>query len=194
MLEFLKGPFLVLNFSYYILMTFLMVLSVILLPQLIILLYSNWLLNLILIWHCGLGTVDWGRKWLFDFNAGKTQLILFHWSNNTGAVDIKMGLLLRKICLLRCWGWLSSLNWIGVLTLSQLLKVPPRKLEPWFVLRSFFVLKLLWISINLPYGHAWNTVVISRLLLLVVTWNCWKSYKNGYCMIFLSPFQGCLCQ
>ena len=22
-------------------------------------------------------TVDWGRKWLVDFNAGKTQLILF---------------------------------------------------------------------------------------------------------------------
>ena len=31
MLEFLKGPFLVLQFSYYILMTFLMILSVILL-------------------------------------------------------------------------------------------------------------------------------------------------------------------
>ena len=26
------------------------------------------------------GTVDWGRKWLVDFNAGKTQLILFDWS------------------------------------------------------------------------------------------------------------------
>ena len=23
--------------------------------------------------------VDWGRKWLVDFNAGKTQLILFDW-------------------------------------------------------------------------------------------------------------------
>ena len=22
-------------------------------------------------------TVDWGRKWLVDFNAGKTQLVLF---------------------------------------------------------------------------------------------------------------------
>ena len=35
-------------------------------------------------------TVDWGRKWLVDFNAAKTQLVLFHWSNNTGAVDVKM--------------------------------------------------------------------------------------------------------
>ena len=34
-------------------------------------------------------TVDWGRKWFFDFNAGKTQLVLFHWSKNTGAIDVK---------------------------------------------------------------------------------------------------------
>ena len=29
-------------------------------------------------------TVDWGRKWLVDFNAGKTQLVPCDWSNNTG--------------------------------------------------------------------------------------------------------------
>ena len=28
-------------------------------------------------------TVDWGRKWLVDFSAGKTQLVLFEWSNKT---------------------------------------------------------------------------------------------------------------
>ena len=28
-------------------------------------------------------TVDWGRKWLVDFNAGKTQLVSFDQSNNT---------------------------------------------------------------------------------------------------------------
>ena len=35
-------------------------------------------------------TVDWGRKWLVDFNAGKTQLVSFDWSKNTGAIDVKM--------------------------------------------------------------------------------------------------------
>ena len=35
-------------------------------------------------------TVDWGRKWLFDFNAGKTQLVSFDQSKNTGATDVKM--------------------------------------------------------------------------------------------------------
>ena len=34
--------------------------------------------------------VDWGRKWLLDFNAGKTQLVLFNQSNNTGAINMKM--------------------------------------------------------------------------------------------------------
>ena len=34
--------------------------------------------------------MDWGRKWLVDFNAGKTQLVSFDQSNNTGAIDVKM--------------------------------------------------------------------------------------------------------
>ena len=35
-------------------------------------------------------TLDWGRKWLVDFNAGKTQLVLFDRSNNNGSIDVKM--------------------------------------------------------------------------------------------------------
>ena len=35
-------------------------------------------------------TVDWRSKWLVDFNAGKTQPVLFDRSNNTGAIDVKM--------------------------------------------------------------------------------------------------------
>ena len=35
-------------------------------------------------------TVDWGKKSLVDFNAGKTQLVLFDQSKNTGAVDVKI--------------------------------------------------------------------------------------------------------
>ena len=35
-------------------------------------------------------TVDWGRKWLADFNAGKTQLVSFDWSNNNGSIDKKI--------------------------------------------------------------------------------------------------------
>ena len=34
--------------------------------------------------------VDRGKKWVVGFNARKTQLVLFDWSNNTGAIDVKM--------------------------------------------------------------------------------------------------------
>ena len=34
--------------------------------------------------------VDWGRKWPIDFNAGKTELVSFDRSNDTGAIDLKM--------------------------------------------------------------------------------------------------------
>ena len=34
--------------------------------------------------------MDWAKKWLVDFNAGKTQLVSFDWSNNNGSIDVKM--------------------------------------------------------------------------------------------------------
>ena len=76
--------------------------------------------------HCGLG-----KKWLFDFNAGKTQLVLFDRSNNTGCIDVKMdGFVLEEKPSFKMLGltFSSKLGW--VLTLSLLLKLPPRKLEP----------------------------------------------------------------
>ena len=37
-------------------------------------------------------TVDWGKKWLVDFNVGKTQLaVSFDRSNNSGSIDVNMG-------------------------------------------------------------------------------------------------------
>ena len=98
-LEFLKGPFLVLHFFYSILITFLMVLSVILLSILMILLYSNCDQVSDLLQHLELAselesglqdTMDWGRKWLVDFNSGKTHLVSFDRSNNFDAINVKI--------------------------------------------------------------------------------------------------------
>ena len=36
-------------------------------------------------------TVDWSKKCLVDFNAGKTQLVSFDGSNNNSSIDVKMG-------------------------------------------------------------------------------------------------------
>ena len=75
-------------------------------------------------------TVDWGKKWLFDFNAGKTQLVLFDRSNNNGSIDVKKdGSVLEEKSSFKMLGLTFSSNWIGVLKLSLLLKLPPRKLE-----------------------------------------------------------------
>ena len=42
-------------------------------------------------------TVEWCKKWLVDFNAGKTQLVSFDGANNTGSIDVKMdGSVLEK--------------------------------------------------------------------------------------------------
>ena len=35
-------------------------------------------------------TVDWDKKWLVGFNAGKTQLFWFDWSNNNSSINVKM--------------------------------------------------------------------------------------------------------
>ena len=49
--------------------------------------------------------MDWGKKWLVDFNAGKTQLVSFDQSNNNGSIDVKMdGSVLEEKSSLRCWG------------------------------------------------------------------------------------------
>ena len=59
-------------------------------------------------------TVDWGRKWLVDFNAGKTQLVSFDRSNNTGAIDVKMdGSILEEKTSFKMLGltFSSKLDW-----------------------------------------------------------------------------------
>ena len=59
-------------------------------------------------------TVDWGRKWPVDFSAGKTQLVLFDRSKNTGSIDVKMdGALLEEKTSFKMLGltFSSKLDW-----------------------------------------------------------------------------------
>ena len=50
----------------------------------------NWPLNLNRIYEI-LEVTGSGRKWLADFNAGKSQLVLFDRSNNIDAINVKIG-------------------------------------------------------------------------------------------------------
>ena len=59
-------------------------------------------------------TMDWGRKQLVDFNAGKTQLVSLDRSKNTGAIDVKMdGSVLEKKTSFKMLGltFSSKLDW-----------------------------------------------------------------------------------
>ena len=59
-------------------------------------------------------TIGWVRKWHVDFNTGKTQLVLFDRSNNSGSVDVKMeGFILEKKLCFKMTGlsFSSELDW-----------------------------------------------------------------------------------
>ena len=61
-------------------------------------------------------TVDRGKKWLVDLNAGKTQLVLFDRPNNTGSIDVKMdGFILDGKSSLKMLGlnFSSKLDWVS---------------------------------------------------------------------------------
>ena len=67
--------------------------------------------------------MDLGRKWIFGFNARKSQLVLFDQSYNTDVIDVKMdGPDLEKMSRLP---FSCRLDW--ALTLFLLLKLPPKK-------------------------------------------------------------------
>ena len=58
--------------------------------------------------------MDWGKKRLVDFNAGKTQLVLFDQSNNNGSIDVKMdGSVLEEKSSFKMLGltFFSKLDW-----------------------------------------------------------------------------------
>ena len=116
---FLKVSFLVLHFSHPALMT-LMMLPVILLSLLMILdqafdLCQQWELAFALkydLWD----TVNRCRKWLFDFNAGKSQLVLFGWSNNSDVFNVKVdGSVLKEKSFFKMLGLSFSfkLDWVS---------------------------------------------------------------------------------
>ena len=72
----------------------------------------------------------------------------------------------------------SRLDW-GSCIIS-IAKTASRKIRALIRSIKFLFLMMLCISINLPYAHAWKTVVMCGLVLLFVRWNCQISYKNGY--------------
>ena len=74
-------------------------------------------------------TVDRSRKWLVDLIARKSQLVSFDWSNNTGAIDVKMdgSVVEEKSSFKMPWlTFTSKLDWGSYISL--LLKLSPKEL------------------------------------------------------------------
>ena len=126
-------------------------------------------------------TADCGRNWVVDFNAVKTQLVyLTSLIIPVLLIRNQATLLLRKKSSFKMlvFSFSFKLDWGSyVITIVKLFSW---KLEPWFVLWSLFLLRLICISINLTYGLSWNPVFMSRLVLLASTCNCWINYKNRF--------------
>ena len=57
--------------------------------------------------------MDWGKRWLVDFSAEKTQLVSFDLSNNIGFIDLKMNgsVLEEKIFKMLGLTFSSKLDW-----------------------------------------------------------------------------------
>ena len=117
-------------------------------------------------------TVEWGRNWLVNFNAGKTQLISFDWPKNIRAIDVKMdGYVLMEKSTIKMLELTFSfkLDW-GSYIISTA-KTASKKIGALVRSIKFLSPEVALISINLPYGHVWNAVVMSCLVVLVATWN-----------------------
>ena len=105
-------------------------------------------------------SVDWDRKWLVYFNVGKAQLVSYGLCNNSVAIDGKMG-----GSVLEGKSSQSSKFDCGS-SLSLFVKLPSGKSEPLIHPMKFLSVEACCKS---KYDLAWNTVVMSGLMLVVVT-------------------------
>ena len=116
-------------------------------------------------------TLGWVRKWLVNFNAGKTQqLVLFDRSNDAFAIDVKMSrsVLEEKLSFKTLGLTFSSTSDWGPYIIS-VAKTASRKIGVFILSMKSLSPERILISINLPYDLAWNVVISSGLVLLAAT-------------------------
>ena len=99
---------------------------------------------------------------------------MFDRSNDTGSIDVKIdGSVLEEKSSFKMLGltFSSKLDW-GSYIIS-IAKTASKNIGALIRSMKFLSLEVaLYPYINLPYVHAWNTVVTSGLVLLVAVWNC----------------------
>ena len=118
-------------------------------------------------------TMNWGKKWLVDFNAWKTQLVLFDQSNNTGSIDVEMGgSVLEEKAFFKMLEltFPSKLDW-GSYIIS-IAKTASKKIGALICSMMFLSPEVALYLYKSTICPLWNTVVMSGLVPLVATWNC----------------------
>ena len=122
-------------------------------------------------------TVDWGKTWLVDFNARKTQLVSFERSYNNGSLDVKMNaFVLEKKSSFKMLGLTFSSNFNWGSYIISITKTASKKIGVLICSMKFLspdVVLYLYKPTMECYFNVW-------LVLLVAIWNCWISYKSGY--------------
>ena len=112
-------------------------------------------------------------EWLVDFNARETQLVLFGWSNNTGAIDVKMdGSVLEKKLSFKMLGltFCYKLDWCAYII--SIAKSASKKIGSLIYFMKFISPEVALYLYKSNIHPCMYTVVISGLVPLLVTWNC----------------------
>ena len=133
-------------------------------------------------------TVDWGKNWLVDFNTGKTQMVSFDQSNNTGFIDVKMdGSVLEERSSFKMLEltFSSKLDWASyIISVAKTAFKKIRVLIHSMKFLSSEVVLCLYKSTICPCMkyccQVWASAPGYYLILQVVT-----SYKNRYAVLFV---------
>ena len=116
---------------------------------------------------------DWGKKWLVDFNAGKTQLVSFDRSNNNGSIDVKIdGSVLEEKSYFKMLGmtFSSKLDW-GFYIIS-IAKTASKKIGALIRSMKFLSPKVALYLYKSTKRPCMEYCCNSGLAHLVATWNC----------------------
>ena len=125
--------------------------------------------------------MEWGRKWLVDFNVRKTQLVSLDESHNTGAIYVKMnGSFLEEKSSFKIQGFSFSPNLNSGSYIISIVKTASKKIRALIRSMKFLPPQVALYFYKSTIRFARNTVVMSGIVLLTATWNFQISHKNGY--------------